>query len=81
MKRYIFQRLGLGAITIFLVCIIVFFLTHILPGDVARQYLGRGATEDDLIKFRQVFELDRPLLSQLFTWINHLLHGNLGQSM
>jgi len=81
MKRYIFQRIGLGAITIFLVCIIVFFLTHILPGDVARQYLGRGATEDDLIKFRQVFELDRPLLSQLFTWINHLLHGNLGQSM
>ena len=81
MKRFIFQRLGLAVITVFLVCVIVFFLTHILPGDVAHQYLGKGATEADLKEFRRVFELDRPLLSQLFTWISHLLHGDLGQSM
>ena len=81
MKRFILQRLGLSVITVFLVCVIVFFLTHILPGDVAHQYLGRGATEEDLKEFRRVFELDRPLFSQLFTWIGHLLHGDLGQSM
>ncbi len=81
MKRFILQRLGLSVITVFLVCVIVFFLTHILPGDVAHQYLGRGATEADLIEFRRVFELDRPLFSQLFTWIGHLLQGDLGQSM
>lgn len=81
MKRFILKRLGLSVITVFLVCIIVFFLTRILPGDVARQYLGRGATEEDLIEFRRLFELDRPLFSQLFTWIGHLLQGDLGQSM
>ena len=81
MKRFILQRLGLSVITVFLVCVIVFFLTHILPGDVAKQYLGRGATEEDLALFRQVFELDRPLFSQLFTWIGNLLQGDLGQSM
>ena len=81
MKRFILQRLGLSVITVFLVCIIVFFLTHILPGDVARQYLGRGATEDDLINFRRLFDLDKPLLTQLFSWINNLIHLDLGQSM
>jgi peptide/nickel transport system permease protein len=81
MKRFILQRLGLAVITVFLVCVIVFFLTHILPGDVARQYLGRGATEDDLRVFRRLFDLDKPLLTQLFSWINDLLRFDLGQSM
>ena len=81
MKRFILQRLGLAVITVFLVCVIVFFLTHILPGDVARQYLGRGATEDDLRDFRRLFDLDKPLLTQLFSWINDLLRFDLGQSM
>lgn len=81
MKRFILQRLGLAVITVFLVCIIVFFLTHILPGDVARQYLGKGATEDDLRDFRRLFDLDKPLLTQLFSWINDLIHLDLGQSM
>ena len=81
MKRFILQRLGLAVITVFLVCVIVFFLTHILPGDVARQYLGRGATEDDLRDFRRLFDLDKPLLTQLFSWINDLVRFDLGQSM
>ena len=81
MKRFILQRLGLAVITVYLVCVIVFFLTHILPGEVARQYLGRGATEDDLRDFRRLFDLDKPLLTQLFSWINDLLRFDLGQSM
>lgn len=81
MKRFILKRIGLSIITVFLVSVIVFFLTHILPGDVARQYLGRGATEEDLTEFRRLFDLDQPLFSQLFTWIGHLLRGDLGQSM
>ena len=81
MKRFILQRLGLSAVTVLLVSILIFSLTHILPGDVAHQYLGKGATEDDLKEFRHLFELDTPVITQFFTWINHLLHGNLGQSM
>lgn len=81
MKTFILKRLGLSAITIFLVAVIVFCLTHILPGNVARQYLGRGATEEDLIEFRRIFGLDKPLLSQLFNWIRDLLQGDLGTSM
>ncbi len=81
MKQFILKRLGLSVITVFLVAVIVFFLTHILPGNVARQYLGRGATEEDLVEFRRVFGLDKPLLSQLFIWIKDLLQGDLGTSM
>jgi peptide/nickel transport system permease protein len=43
--------------------------------------LGKGATEDDLRDFRRLFDLDKPLLTQLFSWINDLLRFDLGQSM
>jgi peptide/nickel transport system permease protein len=43
--------------------------------------LGRGATEDDLRDFRRLFDLDKPLLTQLFSWINDLIRFDLGQSM
>jgi peptide/nickel transport system permease protein len=81
MKSYLAKRLGLSALTVGLAAIIVFFMTHILPGDVARQSLGRQATPEDVAAFNKMYGLDQPLLTQLFTWIKDLLSGNLGVSM
>ena len=54
MKKYILNRLGLSVVTMFIVATIVFFLTHILPGNVARRYLGKSATAEDLVKFNSI---------------------------
>jgi peptide/nickel transport system permease protein len=81
MKKYILNRLGLSVVTMFIVATIVFFLTHILPGNVARRYLGKSATEEDLVKFNSKFGLDQPLFTQFYRWLRDLLSGNLGTSM
>jgi len=81
MKTFLLKRLGLSVLTVLLVAIIVFFMTHILPGDVARRSLGRQATPQDVIDFNKSYGLDRPLLVQLFNWLKDLLRGDLGVSM
>ena len=81
MKKYILKRIGLSAITVFIVASIVFFMTHILPGNVARRYLGRDATADDITNFNIKFGLDKSLFSQFATWLGKLLSGDFGISM
>jgi len=81
MKKYILKRIGLSMSTVSIVAIVVFFMTHILPGNVARRYLGRDGTPEDYINFNKQYGLDRPLVVQLFSWLKDLLAGNLGISM
>ena len=81
MKSFLAKRLGLSVLTVGLAAIIVFFMTHILPGDVARQSLGRQATPEDVAAFNKLYGLDKPLLRQLINWIKELLSGDLGVSM
>ena len=81
MKSFLANRLGLSVLTVGLAATIVFFMTRVLPGDVARQSLGRQATPEDVAAFNTLYGLDKPLLTQLFNWIKDLLSGNLGVSM
>jgi peptide/nickel transport system permease protein len=81
MKSFLAKRLGLSVLTVGLAATIVFFMTRVLPGDVARQSLGRQATPEDVAAFNTLYGLDKPLLTQLFNWIKDLLSGNLGVSM
>ncbi len=81
MKSFLAKRLGLSVLTVGLAAIIVFFMTRILPGDVARQSLGRQATAEDVAAFNKLYGLDKPLFTQLINWIKDLLSGDLGVSM
>jgi peptide/nickel transport system permease protein len=81
MRKYILKRIGLSFITVFIVAAIVFFMTHILPGNVARRYLGRDATPEDIEYFNVKFGLDKSLAAQFTTWLGKLIRGDLGISM
>jgi peptide/nickel transport system permease protein len=81
MKSFLAKRLGLSVLTVGLAAIIVFFMTHVLPGDVARQSLGRQATPEDVAAFNKLYGLDQPIFNQLLRWAKELLSGNLGVSM
>ena len=56
--RTIARRLLLGLLTLFLVSVVVFAATQLLPGDAARAVLGRDATPDRLAAFRRAFHLN-----------------------
>lgn len=81
MKSFLAKRLGLSVLTVALAAIIVFFMTHVLPGDVARQSLGRQATPEDVAAFNKLYGLDKPVFTQLIRWVKQLLTGDLGVSM
>jgi peptide/nickel transport system permease protein len=81
MGRFLLKRLGLAAITLFLLSVIVFFGTHILPGNVGRRILGAFADQAAVEALNKDLGTDRPLLTQYWDWITGLLRGDLGESL
>lgn len=79
--RLVVRRAVLGILTLFLVSLVVFFATQLLPGDTARAVLGRSATPERLEALRAQLHLDEPALVQFGRWAGGLLSGNPGTSL
>jgi peptide/nickel transport system permease protein len=80
MAGYIGRRI-LQVIPVLLVAsVVVFIALHVLPGDPARQLLGKQATERQVEVKRAELGLDRPVLEQYWDWLNGLPRGDLGET-
>ncbi|MCB1273531.1 MAG: ABC transporter permease [Leucobacter sp.] len=79
--RWVLFRLVAGIGTLFLVAVVVFFATSILPGDVARVILGRLATDEAVAALRESMGLNDPLVVQFGRWLGGLLGGDPGASL
>lgn len=80
MLRYIVRRLGFLILTILLTSLIIFLVTQLLPGDVARVIMGREAGEAALQELRQDLGLNRPLVVQYADWLGGFVTGDWGTS-
>lgn len=80
MFRFISRRLGLAALSIWGVGTIVFFLSKLIPGDVARIAAGRTATAEQVEQVRQMLGLNKPLVAQYWDFLVRAGQGNLGTS-
>jgi peptide/nickel transport system permease protein len=81
MGRFLLTRLGLAAITLFLLSVLVFVGANLLPGDVARRKLGNLASQSAVDQLNHQLGTDKPILVQYWNWITGLLHGDLGTSL
>lgn len=79
--RLVLRRLALGLLTLFVVAVVVFAATQILPGDAARAVLGRSANPERLQALREQMQLDRPAVAQFWSWLTGLLAGDFGTSL
>ncbi len=52
-----------------------------LPGDVAQQILGQGATPENLANLRAELGLNDPPVSRYFNWLGGVLQGDLGTAL
>jgi peptide/nickel transport system permease protein len=77
---FLLRRGIYGAVSLFLLSLIIFACTHLLPGDAATAILGENATPEALAALRERLGLDRPLPVQYLAWIGGLFHGDLGVS-
>jgi peptide/nickel transport system permease protein len=77
---YILRRIGQAVIVLLGVTILVFILQHLLPGSIARAIIGPRASAGQIAAFNREYGLDRPLPVQYFSFLNQVVHGNLGYS-
>jgi peptide/nickel transport system permease protein len=77
---YILKRLGLALVTLWLLSVIVFLATQVIPGDPGRAILGNLAAPSAVAALDHQLGVDRPLVVQYWTWITGILHGNFGVS-
>ena len=80
MRRYIFKRVILAVVTIFVVMTVTFFLMHAIPGT---PFSGGNDTmsEESLAVLMARYGLDQPLYRQYFTYVGNILRGDFGVSM
>ncbi|MBE9477043.1 MAG: ABC transporter permease, partial [Proteobacteria bacterium] len=80
MQRMVIQRIIIGIITLWVVSVLVFVGTSVLPGDVAEIVLGQTATPETLAAYRAANGLDQPLYMQYVSWLGGMVTGDLGTS-
>ena len=77
----VIQRLGLGFLTLFVVSLIIFLGVELLPGDIAQELLGQGATPENVAALRAQLGLDKPPHIRYFDWLTNMLQGEFGMSL
>jgi peptide/nickel transport system permease protein len=81
MLGYLIRRVLAAVPVMGVVALFVFLLLRITPGDPAAILAGDNATPAQLERIRASLGLNEPLYVQFFTWVNKLLHGDLGVSL
>ncbi len=81
MYRFLLKRFGLALITLFLLSVIVFAASQLLPGNLGRNILGPFASRQEVALYNHQHGVDKPLVTQYLSWISHFVRGDLGQSL
>lgn len=82
MSKYIAKRLLLLIPTIFFVCVIVFSLLRMLPGDavdaLTYKIQSSGTYDVDRSEVEALLGMDKPAVVQFFIWFWNAIRGDLG---
>jgi peptide/nickel transport system permease protein len=81
MLRLIATRVAVGLLTLWIVSVLVFGATELLPGDVAEAVLGQAATPEAVAGLRAALHLDQPGWLRYLIWLGGLLRGDPGLSL
>lgn len=74
------RRLGLGLLSLLIVCTIIFSAVSLLPGNFANAILGQNATPEAVAALQQKLGLDRPWLERYVEWLSSAASGEFGTS-
>lgn len=78
---YALKRLLYSIPVLIGVTLLVFLISHAIPGDPARMMAGEKASSEAVARFRHSMGLDRPLPVQYVAYLGGLLRGDLGISI
>ncbi len=80
MTAYLLRRLGTSIIVLIGISIFVYLLLHAIYPSPARAVLGLKANNAQIAAWNQEYGFSRPVIEQYLSYMNGLLHGNLGYS-
>jgi peptide/nickel transport system permease protein len=63
------------------VSIITFTISHVIPGNPAAAAAGSNASPEQIAAVDKRLGLDKPLPEQYVIYVDHLLHGDFGESI
>jgi len=73
-------RVGISLVTLWVVSVLIFIGTNLLPGDVAQIILGQTATPESTAALRAKLGLDKHPIEQYWVWLQNVMMGDLGIS-
>jgi peptide/nickel transport system permease protein len=79
-SAYLLRRIGTSIIVLIGISIFMYLLLHVVFPSPARVALGLRANSAQIAAFNKANGFDRPVFEQYLSYINGLLHGNLGYS-
>ncbi len=81
MKKFILKRIYTAFIVVLVVVALNFFIIKLAPGDPVNIMAGfDNPNEEFKMAVRAKYNLDKPLITQFFTYIYRLVQGDLSES-
>jgi peptide/nickel transport system permease protein len=80
-SSYVLKRIGSAVLILWLVSLVVFFITQILPGNAAVMILGEFATPETVGALERDLGLHAPWWVQYFRWLSGIVTFDWGVSM
>ena len=80
MTAYLLRRLGTSIIVLIGISIFIFLLLHAIFPSPARDVLGLRANNAQIAAWNASHGFSRPVVEQYLSYMNGILHGNLGYS-
>ena len=78
MLKYVIKRFIISALTILVLCTVVFFAIKAIPGD---PFSGPEYTEEMRAQLQALYGFDKPVTEQYIAYMGNLLRGDLGLSV
>ncbi len=80
MSAYLLRRIGTSIIVLVGISIFMYLLLHVVLPSPAKIALGLKATPQAVASWNKQNGYDRPVIVQYLSYMNGLIHGNLGYS-
>lgn len=81
MAGYVLKRLLSIVLTMAVMSVLIFWITQVMPGNVAYMILGDFASPQDVATLEAKLGLNDPAYVQYLRWASGLLQGDLGRSL
>lgn len=81
--RYLGRRLVFTVFLLIGVTMMVYIISYMVPSDpVVANLSARNLNNEEMVQaYREKWGLDQPVYKQYFTYLNNLLHGDMGTSL